>query len=131
TILSKKDFLAAAENSALELEMMMRFVGSLEKAEAEALVREAKVLVESPADLAVVDSFARLFGKRSADVLFAKVPKADAPEKMVIVFGAISLVMMARNCAYKPAKQIVYNIMKDYFAVDQNSNQAQAAFLNC
>jgi hypothetical protein len=128
TILSKKDFLAAAENSALELKMMMRLLGGLDKAEAEALVREAKFSVESPADLAVVDSFARLFGKRSAEVFFAKVPKADDPEKMVIVFGAISLVMMARKCTYKAAKQVVYNLMKDYFAVDESSNQARVAF---
>jgi hypothetical protein len=119
TILSKKDFLAAAENSALELKMMMRLVGSLEKAEAEALVREAKFSIESPADLAVVDSFARLFGKRSADVLFAKVPKADDPEKMVIVFGAISLVMVAKGCSHAAGQRMAHRLLHDYFRPDQ------------
>jgi hypothetical protein len=130
TVLSKKDFLAAVEDSALELKMMMRLVGSLEKAETEALVREAKFSIESPADLAVVDSFARLFGKRSADVLFAKVPKADDPEKMVIVFGAISLVMLAKGCKHDVAKLVVYRIMSDYFGVEQQDKQARRLFEN-
>jgi hypothetical protein len=125
TILSKKDFLAAAENSALELKMMMRLAGGLEKAETEALVREAKFSIESPADLAVVDSFARLFGKRSVDVLFARVPKADDPEKKVIVFGAISLVILAKGCKHEAAMLIVQRIMSDYFGVEHTSKQAR------
>jgi hypothetical protein len=131
TILSKKDFLAAVENAALELKMMMRLTGGLEKAEAEALLREARFSAESPGDLAAVSSFARLFGKSSADVLFAKVPKADAPEKMVIVFGAISLVLLAKECEHDIAHRIVHRIMRKYFHAEDMEDKNKQALGSC